>query len=457
MDWTSFFYSKKHVFNHEKKRYLELPVKHGKKRYIARKRGVFMNIHKHLRNFFLVSTALFWANCSSDSDVSSPATTAEGQSSSQDSIDSSSSVESSSETSAEQSSSSEKQRKYTLINKSEFIPDSCEPNQYGITPGDEYYIEYFANSIGQSRIEEILSDSSAFADSAAQETKVCLKSVLDTISHFAPLYGTSPYAVLDVKCSDGSTYFSQLVKNYAKQQKITEEEAFQVSEQYDRDVKDRLQKIKQQIDSCLQTETEPFEYHCTSNIADDSKEECAIEKKPSKKVLLGIFSCHGNIAKNNSGKDVEMIECDNGEKWEMPLNHSISSSSQGSTESSSSEEQRKCKPINSDDGSEILSDSCESVLCYNDTAKNEAGTSFDIIECDDGKKYLREPIVGVSENRLPLPEGVGETAPQPTSSYAANCTPSSVCIDKVVLDEFGNPRNEGGCVPTTECPSKPEQ
>ena len=418
-----------------------------------------MNIHKHLRNLFLISTALLWANCSNDSDVSSPMNDTEGSSissSSQDSIDSSSSVESSSETSAK-SSSSGKQRKYTLINKSEFIPDSCEPNRYGITPGEEYSIKHFASKNGKSRIEELLSDSSAFTDSANQESKECLESVLDTIKTKIYLYGTSSQAVLDVKCSDGSTYFSQIVKNYAKQHKIAEEEAFQVSEQYDKDAKEMEQQIKQQIDQCLQTETEPFDKLCTSNIADDSKEECAIEKKPSKKVLLGIFSCHGNIAKNNSGKDVEMIECDNGEKWEMPLNHSISSSSQGSTESSSSEEQRKCKPINSDDGSEILSDSCESVLCYNDTAKNEEGTSFDIIECDDGKKYLREPIVNVSESRLPLPEGVERTAPQPTSSYAANCTPSSVCIDNVVLDEFGNPRNNGGCVPTTECPSRPEQ
>ena len=299
-----------------------------------------MNIHKHLRNLFLVSTALFWANCSNDSDISSPKNDAEGSSissSSQDSIESSSSVgnsseqasseennteSSSSETSTKQSSSSEELRKYTLINNFnnyEFLPDSCEPNQYGITPGAEYFIKDFANGIGQSRIEEILSDSSAFADSAAQETKVCLKSILDTISHFALLYGTSPYAVLDVKCSDGSTYFSQVVKRYAEQNDITEEEAFQVSEQYDKGVEERLQKIKQQIDSCLQTETEPFEYLCTSNIADNSKEECDIEKMPYKEENLGISTCYGKNAKDDSGEDVEKITCDNGEEWQRPL------------------------------------------------------------------------------------------------------------------------------------------
>lgn len=295
-----------------------------------------MNIHKHLRNLFLVSTALFWANCSNDSAVSSPATIADGNASNQDSIESSSSVESSSEqatseenntessssedsntesssseTSVKQSSSSEEQRKYTMINKTELLPNSCEPNRYGITPGHNYFIDDFANGIGRSRIEEILSDSSAFADSTAQETKECLKSILDTISYFTLLYGTSPYAVLDVKCSDGSTYFSQVVKKYAEQNDITEEETFQVSEQYDKDVKKRLQKIKQQIDGCLQTETEPFENHCSSNIADNSKEECDIEKMPYKEVTLGISTCYGKNAKDDSGEDIEIIECEN--------------------------------------------------------------------------------------------------------------------------------------------------
>ena len=42
-------------------------------------------------------------------------------------------------------------------------------------------------------------------------------------------------------------------------------------------------------------------------------------------------------------------------------------------------------------------------------------------------------------------------------TFFRHCGWPSVCIDKVVLDEFGNPRNSGGCVPTTECPSRPEQ
>jgi hypothetical protein len=216
--------------------------------------------------------------------------------------------------------------------------------------------EQLVEQSAHSRIQEFLSPDSGPTDTISEESKECLKSILDTIQKPVMLYGPPSEITLDVKCSDGSTYYSQSLQIYAEQSKITPEEAVQKSEQCDKDRERIKKKIDEQIDNCLD-----------------------------------------------------------------------------------------------------IKKSTEAVLCYNDTAKNAAGTSFDIIECDDGKKYLREPIVGVSESRLPLPEGVESTAPQPTESYAANCTPSSVCIDKVVLDEFGNPRNSGGCVPTTECPSRPEQ
>ena len=339
-----------------------------------------MIIRKHLRNLFLVSTALFWANCSNDSDVTSPKNDTEGSSISSSSIESSATTETDSaqtSSSAENNSSSAEEMKIqkkssssieltvtkaiNVMDHMETIPDSCESNRFGCNPSFGIGTERMAELSARSRIQKILSPDSISADSSStdsisEESKECLKSMLDTLQQPIVLYGSSSKITLDVKCSDGSTYFSQSLQIYAEQNKITVEEAVKKSEQCDKDREEAKKKLDKQIDNCL-----------------DSKK------------------------------------------------------------------------------------SSEPVLCYNDTAKNEAGTSFDIIECDDGKKYLREPIVGVSESRLPLPEGIEETAPQPTSSYAANCTPSSVCIDKVVLDEFGNPRNEGGCVPTTECPSRPEQ
>ncbi|MBQ3716189.1 MAG: hypothetical protein II892_11545 [Fibrobacter sp.] len=346
-----------------------------------------MNIHKHLRNLFLVSTALFWANCSNDSDISSPRNDAEGSSISSSSIESSSTAEESSsatETDSAQSSSAAEKTSSSaeetlptevvfkekssssgnlniskIINirdQAEVVPDSCEPNRNGCNPSFGMSAEQLAEQSAHSRIQEFLSPDSGPADTISEESKECLKSILDTIQKPVMLYGPPSEITLDVKCSDGSTYYSQSLQIYAEQSKIAPEEAVQKSEQCDKDRERIKKKIDEQIDNCLD-----------------------------------------------------------------------------------------------------IKKSTEAVLCYNDTAKNAAGTSFDIIECDDGKKYLREPIVGVSESRLPLPEGVESTAPQPTESYAANCTPSSVCIDKVVLDEFGNPRNSGGCVPTTECPSRPEQ
>lgn len=337
-----------------------------------------MNIRKHLRNLFLVSTALFWANCSNDGDISSPKNDTEGSSISSSSIESSSATETSSSqplSSSEKASSSSESSLSLIIqeessssgnlniskiinirDQAEIVPDSCEPNRNGCNPSFGMSAEQLAEQSAHSRIQAILLSDSGSANPISEETKECLKSILDTIQKPVMLYGPSSEITLDIKCSDGSTYFSQSLKKYAEQSQITPEEAVQKSEQCDKDRERIKKKLNEQIDNCL-----------------------------------GI------------------------------------------------------------------KDSSEVVLCYNDTAKNAAGTSFDIIECDDGKKYLREPIVNVSESRLPLPEGVERTAPQPTASYAANCTPSSVCIDNVVLDEFGNPRNNGGCVPTTECPSRPVQ
>ena len=284
-----------------------------------------MNIHKHLRNLFLVSTALFWANCSNDSDISSPRNDAEGSSISSSSIESSSTAKESSsatETDSAQSSSAAENTSSSaeetlptevvfkekssssgnlniskiinLRDQAEVVPDSCEPNRNGCNPSFGMSAEQLAEQSAHSRIQEILSPDSGPADTISEESKECLKSILDTIQKPVMLYGPPSEITLDVKCSDGSTYYSQSLQIYAEQSKITPEEAVQKSEQCDKDRERIKKKIDEQIDNCLD-----------------------------------------------------------------------------------------------------IKKSTEAVLCYNDTAKNEAGTSFDIIECDDGKKYLREPIVGV--------------------------------------------------------------
>ena len=104
---------------------------------------------------------------------------------------------------------------------------------------------------------------------------------------------------------------------------------------------------------------------------------------------------------------------------------------------------------------------CFSTKCYNTTAVNDAGKVFDIIECENGEKYLRHP--GIYESNLApndLPPGVEVFAPQQKPGAigcgATNCTYSEqdLCVDGFVLDEHGNEQPVGGCYPAIECPEK---
>ena len=44
----------------------------------------------------------------------------------------------------------------------------------------------------------------------------------------------------------------------------------------------------------------------------------------------------------------------------------------------------------------------QGVLCYNDTAMNDSGKVFKIIDCDDGNKYLRDPSDAWSDPEIQL-------------------------------------------------------
>ena len=99
------------------------------------------------------------------------------------------------------------------------------------------------------------------------------------------------------------------------------------------------------------------------------------------------------------------------------------------------------------------------VYCYNSTAANDSGKVFDIIECDDGQKYLRFQglYMDLPETQAELPQGIHPVPPDPRSGLATNCTREvDICIDGVTKDENGNQQPVGGCYPTIECPEKPE-
>ncbi|OWV01924.1 hypothetical protein [Fibrobacter sp. UWR2] len=98
----------------------------------------------------------------------------------------------------------------------------------------------------------------------------------------------------------------------------------------------------------------------------------------------------------------------------------------------------------------------QGVLCYNDTATNDSGKVFKIIDCTDGNKYLRDPSDAGYEG-VELPEGVQIFAPEAGSGKAINCTSDQdICIER-------NPEKPieqdslAGCHPIIECPEKTEQ
>lgn len=94
-------------------------------------------------------------------------------------------------------------------------------------------------------------------------------------------------------------------------------------------------------------------------------------------------------------------------------------------------------------------------LCYNDTAVNESGRVFKIIDCIDGNKYLRNPGDAGSEG-VELPEGIQVFAPKAGSEKAPNCTSDQdICIER----DPSKPIEQdslAGCHPIINCPAKPD-
>ena len=93
-------------------------------------------------------------------------------------------------------------------------------------------------------------------------------------------------------------------------------------------------------------------------------------------------------------------------------------------------------------------------LCYNDTATNDSGKVFKIIDCTDGNKYLRDPSAAGAEG-VELPEGVQVFAPKAGSGKAINCTSDQdICIERNpnISEELDS---LAGCHPIIDCPEKP--
>ena len=104
----------------------------------------------------------------------------------------------------------------------------------------------------------------------------------------------------------------------------------------------------------------------------------------------------------------------------------------------------------------IASYGCFPTKCYNTTAVNDAGKVFDIIECENGEKYLRQPghYAYQEELQKELPEGV-YTYGHVGECGATNCKYGpKTCVSGTATDYLGNPYNYDSCDPIIECPEK---
>ena len=105
---------------------------------------------------------------------------------------------------------------------------------------------------------------------------------------------------------------------------------------------------------------------------------------------------------------------------------------------------------------------CDSFLCNNATATTESGKVFDIIECDNGKKYLRHPKLYYEDpevqDAIDKDLNFDENAPYTDERCGAlNCkyVGPDICFDESYFDTIGVVHSYKTCEPTLDCPEKP--
>lgn len=232
--------------------------------------------YKHWKKIALTLTTFFWASChyedaaqplygvycppegceeskiesssdgapvSSSSEVAPPSTSSESKTTS------SSSISEPPSSSIEQSSSSSKEliahKVINMMDDMEVIPDSCEPNREGYNPA--YMSPYLTAEIAsRSKVSKAIN-----SDSVSAESKECLEDIMNNLQQPVMAYGVTSHIVLDVKCSDGSTFYSKVTKRLAERYEITEEEVVKKSEDGDKAYEEGLKKIEQKINNCL--------------------------------------------------------------------------------------------------------------------------------------------------------------------------------------------------------------
>ena len=94
------------------------------------------------------------------------------------------------------------------------------------------------------------------------------------------------------------------------------------------------------------------------------------------------------------------------------------------------------------------------INCYTTSVKSTTGSSYDIFECTNGKRYLKDYPVYSEHLKESLPNDILWNTPNKDIGEGANCNFDGphLCVDK--MDDEGH--MYGGCMPTIECPDKKE-
>lgn len=132
----------------------------------------------------------------------------------------------------------------------------------------------------------------------------------------------------------------------------------------------------------------------------------------------------------------DCLECTYGISVTYPISSSSEESSSSVTSSSSN---ATVEPIN----------------CYRTSVQSTTGSSYDIFECDNGRRFLKDYQVYSESLKEKLPADILWSTPERGSREGQNCNfdGPSLCVDK--MDAEGH--MYGGCMPTIECPNKEDK
>ena len=132
-----------------------------------------------------------------------------------------------------------------------------------------------------------------------------------------------------------------------------------------------------------------------------------------------------------------------------------SSSSSVDQTSSSIESSSSAKSSSSNIPMSVPAYGVPPVDCYTTQVQSTTGSSYDIFECDNGRRFLKNYQIYSESLKEELPADILWSAPERGSREGRNCNfdGPSLCVDK--MDAEGN--MYGGCMPTIECPNKEDK